>query len=122
MSTGTQEHTDLCWAQHVIEDDLPFCGCGYYRGRIELVRDVLRDCPLYENGARAKYDSPLAEWLLCMLDNAELIDHGTSIGRSWITDKGQRLLAILNDPANLEALADRDWMPCAACDEEQRDA
>jgi len=111
------EHSEAKWAYGVIYDDLHACGCGYADARLELVREALRDCPLYD-GSWRKYDSPIGEWFLCLLDGAGLIEHGTSIGGSWLTGKGERFLAVLDDEDSWRAL-NGDMGPgyceCAEC-------
>jgi hypothetical protein len=114
MSGGV--HSEVGWAYGVIYDDLHQCGCGYAEARLELVREVLRDCPLYD-GTWRKYDTPLAEWLLCLMDAAGLIEHGGSIGGSWITEKGKRLLAVLEAEDAWTSLLNGQagYCECPAC-------
>lgn len=116
------EHSEAGWAYGVIYDDLRDCGCGRTVERLELVREALRDCPLY-NGTSQKWSTPLHEWFLCLLDSAGLIDHGSVITGSWLTDKGIRLLAALNDDATWSALTaeERDfgYCECKECNRER---
>lgn len=109
-----EEHSEIGWAYGVIYDDLKSCGCGIFESRMELLRQALRDCPLFEDSRYEKYQDPMAEWFLCLLDGAELIDHGTSISGSWITEKGSRLLAVLEDEASWNALVN-DEPPMGYC-------
>lgn len=90
------------WAYDLMFDNqgLRQCGCGYFEGRLELIRQALGDMPLYnlERDNRDKYRTDLGEMFLCLLGGAELIEHGSSIGGSWLTEKGERLLKVLKDP------------------------
>src|SRR5690606_18182566 len=86
------------WAYLVIFNDLAMCGCGQYDDRLDILKEVLNACPLYETEKTPDYlRTPLGEWFLCLLDKAKLIEHGSSIGGSWLTDKGTRLRDDLND-------------------------
>lgn len=119
MTETTAQHTEAGWAYRVRYDDLGDCGCGQSDQRLELVRQVLRDCPLYEDERWRAYDSPLAEWLLAIMAGADLIEHGSTLGGSWITEKGQRLLSALEDAAVWEALTEPNalvgYCECPEC-------
>lgn len=113
------EHSEVSWAYAIIYDELHACGCGNFTSRLELVRQVLRDCPLYEGDSWQKYSEPAAEWLLCVLTDADLIEHGTSIGGSWLTDKGRRFLTILENEKDWEGLLGDNsvgYCECLECD------
>lgn len=102
MTTTTPEaHSEVGWAYGVIYDDLRACGCGQDVARLQLVRDTLGTSDQFISPAD---DTPLAEWFLHLLDGAGLIEHGSSIRVSWLTAKGKRFLAVLNDPAGWAAL------------------
>lgn len=93
-----EEHYEGGWAYRVVFNDLGMCGCGMYDDRLILLKETLNACPLHSRGEAAEYlNTPLGEWFLCLLDKAKLIEHGSSIGGSWLTTKGTRLLASLND-------------------------
>lgn len=73
------------------------CGCGRAE---QLVADALRvfrlcDIDGWPDGGFSLYE----EALLHMLDNAELIEHGTSIGHSWMTETGEAWLAEMEGEA-----------------------
>lgn len=111
-------HSEVGWAYAVIFDDLGACGCGYFDERLALVRQVLRDCPLYEDDRWRAYNDPLGEWFLCTVTNADLLEHGGGIGGSWITDKGKRFLAVLEDDTSWVALTGDDpvgYCECGDC-------
>lgn len=113
----TEIHSEVGWAYKVIYDDLHACGCGLFESRIEFLKNTLNEFPLYKS-AWPHRDMPLGEWFLCLLDDAELIEHGYSIGGSWLTDKGKRFLAVLNDDAQYEELVGDSvgYCTCAECE------
>ncbi len=76
---------------------LGFCGCGNPDSAMVFVRDILR---LLEErkgfGEEIKKELPsdgIYYFVLYMLDNKGLTDHGGSIGGSWLSDKGKEVLA-----------------------------
>ena len=78
-------------------NDLDLCGCGNPEDAYNLVRDTLALAPLYENeGWKRAEDligSPGATHLvLSMLTTAHLIEHGSGMGGSWLTPKGEQVL------------------------------
>ena len=98
MVDNKEERHESGWAYRVIFLDIGMCGCGHYDERLDILKEVLNACPLWELEKTPEYlRTPLGEWFLCLLDKAELIEHGSSIGGSWLTEKGTRLLNALND-------------------------
>lgn len=93
------QHVERHWGYAVIYDDLGFCGCGYPEAAMWLVRDVLRMCPLFDHREEFKARFPdrgVQMLVLYMLDDADLIEHGGNVAGSWLTEKGERFLALLN--------------------------
>lgn len=98
------KHFESGWAYLVIFKHLGMCGCGQYDERLDLLKEVLNAAPLYETENTPEYlRTPLGEWFLCLLDKAEIIEHGGTIGGSWLTEKGKRLLDALNNDDVWEA-------------------
>lgn len=92
-------HADEHFAYTVVADGLRLCGCGNPDAILAEVLDVLRACPLWEgrwNPDPEAWGSLGAELLLHAMDSAELIEHGTSVGGSWATPKGERFLAVMD--------------------------
>lgn len=108
-ATGTpctdEELEDRNWAHDVIYDKLHFCGCGMFTARMELLKQVLEATPMYE-GRWPERDTVLGEAFLCLLDGAGLTEHGGSVGGSWLTDDGERMLRILQNERAWTALVD----------------
>lgn len=109
-------HNEAGWAYAVIFDDLRSCGCGIFEARLDFLKDTLNEFPLYESNWPHR-GTALGEWFLCLLDGADLIEHGSSIGGSWLTGKGARLLAVLNDEEKYKALLSDSvgYCECAEC-------
>jgi hypothetical protein len=83
---------------HFFIDELSFCCCGCPASVAVLIRDVLRLCPLYDH--RSEFDKLLPTYgiqyfVLYILDKADLIEHGGTVGGAWLTAKGEKLRADL---------------------------
>lgn len=91
------ENDDLHFAYEVIFDGLRLCGCGNPEDVVDLALEMLRACPWYE-GAWEVFSERLTsvgfEFIAHQLSAADLVEHGSSVGGSWITDKGRRFLAV----------------------------
>lgn len=92
-------HEDDHFVYTVICDKLRFCGCGNPDLVFDEVIKVLRACPLYEGNWQPSPDlGPIGqELLLYVMSDADLIEHGSSVGGSWITPEGERFLAVVGD-------------------------
>lgn len=75
------------------------CGCGRSDDFIELAWTVLdyfsQDIMQRQSGFI--YDKPENELLAHWLDTKGLIDHGSSIGVSWLTEDGKQLHKVISD-------------------------
>jgi hypothetical protein len=106
--SGTQYATMACLVcedeqEHLyrlIADDFSFCGCGNPDGVYELVRDILDLAPFYEDpgkvreligGSDATYYA-----VLYFIDRSGLIEHGGSVGGSWLSEKGKHYLPLMH--------------------------
>lgn len=92
-----------------------FCGCGSPELAASKLQAMLSLCPFYENRAALEQmipDAGVLELLLYTLDHFDLIEHGGSIGGSWLSDKGKQVLAALNREASdeFEALMEQSCM------------
>lgn len=75
-------------------DGIPGCGCGWPADAYNLVRDLLNLVPFYGAGTRKKVAELIGtrgavHIILSAMQDAGLIDHGTSAMSSWITGKGK---------------------------------
>lgn len=79
-----------------IIERMGMCGCGS-DAKWEAVRNVLR---FAQARALQKFEDdndPYGELILHILDNKKLLDHGTNISGSWLTDDGILLLRFLEN-------------------------
>jgi hypothetical protein len=79
--------------------DMDLCGCNVPGQAWEVFGWILSLCPLYDGGWRDvenRFTPGGAHIILGVMENAGLIEHGGSIGGSWITKKGQWVLDRLN--------------------------
>lgn len=106
MTSGIQptelSEDTLSHLYKVFHGDLRLCDCGEPATAYELVRDILALCPLYEDEhwrtAADLVGHPGAyHFTLSWLNNADLVEHGGTLGGCWITSKGRWVLAMLRD-------------------------
>ena len=93
--------------QHLFTDEMHICGCGRPEAVAILVRDILRCAPFYEEENQKSLEALLPSdgifyAVLALLDEADLIEHGGSIGGSWLTPKGEEALGSLNELSQLD--------------------
>lgn len=100
--------------------DVPVCGCGRPDLAWAVYRAVLADAVAASDGvwstdrmAAANGDETLFYVVAGVLDSIEATEHGGSIGGAWATEKGRRLLAILDRFAE----SDYEATPCGGVDE-----
>jgi len=69
------------------------CGCGSHDEILARVRTVfhLFGTDYRERGGWSIYDDLTDELIAHWLDHAGLIEHGSGIGGSWLTDKGHQV-------------------------------
>lgn len=118
---------------HFFHDEVGICGCGNPETVAILFRDVLRCAPFYEQDNRLKLHFLLATdglfyLVLGVLQNLDLIEHGSIIDGAWLTAKGQDVLGSLetlslSDP-ELESIFKFEVPPddCQTCYPKQEDA
>lgn len=90
--------------QHLFKlfyDDMNFCGCGSPEDAYELVHDLLKWTPFYENEhwrVAQEFVGSRGAWhiVLYVMTYGGLITHGGSVGGSWITNKGRWAVWALN--------------------------
>ena len=96
MKTITERAHEL---HHFFMDEVNICGCGNPESAAVLLRDILRLCPLYDHRAEFEKflpDRGVQHFILGVLSECDVIEHGGGIGGSWLTDKGKMLLGELN--------------------------
>lgn len=85
------EQWELNHLHTLIYDEIGMCGCGWSDAAYDLIRDLLdhfhdRD---QRNIVEMIGGHAAAQIVLYRLQDADLIDHGTSVTSSWITGKGR---------------------------------
>jgi hypothetical protein len=103
MSTPAAANLDENAAQHaclLFYGELGMCGCGNPEDAYRLIRDILDLTPFYEGDNWQKVNeligSPtVVHIVVSMLNNADLIEHGTIIDGSWLTKKGKYFRDVL---------------------------
>jgi len=92
------EHADV---YRCLLEELPFCGCGDVEGRIQIFRTILlwRSAPAAMPGMTMWRDNgprqAMMEILLLVLDDAGLLEHGSNVFGSFLTGRGEKVLAFL---------------------------
>lgn len=89
---------------HVAVEPL-FCGCGQPWEALALIHRVLKLAPLYASQDELERLLPgpgVQMIVLYALTEADLLEHGGSIGGSWLTDTGKLALATLDAIAEEE--------------------
>jgi hypothetical protein len=106
-----QREEDMALLKALWDDDFGWCYCGQPGTVMETIRDVLRQRADYWEKVRASswpppadleptpqgvYASSGLEWVLeYAMDKAELTEHGGNVSGSWLTEKGESVLAAL---------------------------
>lgn len=84
--------------------ELPICGCGDPESVYQAIHTMLSYFDLRSKPETPKskefdeidiYESPFVLFMAYYLDDAGYLDHGTSIGYSWLAKKGETLLGYL---------------------------
>lgn len=90
--------------QHILEHlyrvfygDLSICGCSSPGAAWVLLHELLKLAPLHKDGhsreaLRLIGSDGAHQFVLSALSEAGLLEHGSSLGGSWLTDKGRWVL------------------------------
>jgi hypothetical protein len=80
-------------------NELGFCGCGLPDETRDWLADILSaiDSKEFNDIEKAVKEKPwlATAFLMYVLDAAGYTEHGSSVGRAWLTDKGKEALAKL---------------------------
>lgn len=82
-----------------------FCGCGSPESALEALHKILRCLPLYERDNQEAFeklvpDDGVQYFILYVLDEMKLTEHGGSVGGCWLDDRGKDLLGALDRNEN----------------------
>lgn len=94
----TTRENVLFHVHDLFSEQMQLCGCGRPEAAYELVRDLLALAPFWENPeeVQQRIGEPGAYHIvLCTMERADLIEHGGSLGGSWLTPKGEWYLKAL---------------------------
>lgn len=99
-------------------EELKFCDCGNPEDIMQLIKDILNqiehkrdDEKTYEDNQEeiikifnfnGKVNHAVRDFILNYLDIVGLLEHGGSIGGSWLTEKGQVILSLMNQVDDFE--------------------
>lgn len=94
----------------LIFEDLGFCGCGNPEQDIIFIKNILdlrnkwhNDKLTYKKYRKLIKKEFIKNWecaeeyILYMLNDKEFLEHGSSVGGSWLLNKGHKLLKITNE-------------------------
>lgn len=83
--------------RHILSGNVKFCGCGSDESKWALLKKLLERA---EDAKGPSFYEPLddipgyaVEFMAHALDGWGLLEHGSSIGYCWLTDKGKKVLA-----------------------------
>ena len=98
--------------QDIIFGDLCLCGCGEPEATLQMILEYLNLEKIYRNDDMEyevykdlkeefieNYKEYLFLYMLYVLNENEILDHGSSVYASWLTDKGKRLLELSEEVA-----------------------
>jgi len=82
-------------------DHIVGCGCNRPETAYELVRDILNLAPFYEDGNWRTVSSLIGsdgafQIVVGLLSKLDLLEHGGSMGGSWLTKKGEYVRDLVN--------------------------
>lgn len=72
------------------------CGCGSSDELSEIAWDVFLNFSKDHESRASLYDDPAREIVGHWIDSLGLIEHGSGISGSWLTDEGKELLDAIN--------------------------
>jgi len=99
-------------------EELNFCGCGNPEDIMQLIKDLLNQIShkwdnekTYEErqeeiikifNFNGKVNHAVYDFILNYLDIVGLLEHGGSIGGSWLTERGKVILKLMNQVDGFE--------------------
>jgi len=110
MSKVNEEENLLCHLYKALRCDVPSCGCGDPEAAERLIVDILTEFSAPQPGRSERIAELIGgsdgtkQIVLAAIDHAELIDHGTSIWSSWLTDRGKWVLWAVREAGGIDRL------------------
>lgn len=92
---------ERCHLYALFADNITGCGCNQPETAYYLVRNILNLTPFHDDGnwlkAQALIGSDGAfQIIIGLLSNLDLMEHGGSMGGSWITPKGEYIRELMH--------------------------
>ena len=92
---------ERCHLHALFYDHIVGCGCNQPETAYNLVRDILNLAPFFEDGNWRKVQALIGtngafQIVVGLLNKLELLEHGGSMGGSWITPKGEYVRELMN--------------------------
>lgn len=92
---------ERCHLHALFYDHILGCGCNQPEAAYHLVRDILDLAPFYDNGNWRKAQALIGtdgafQIVIGLLTSLDLLEHGGSMGGSWITPKGEYVRDMLH--------------------------
>ncbi|NUQ98305.1 MAG: hypothetical protein HOY79_17735 [Streptomyces sp.] len=85
---------ERCHLHALFYDHIVGCGCNQPETAYNLVRNILNLAPFYTDGNWRKVETLIGsegafQIIVGLLSSLDLLEHGSSMGGSWITPKGE---------------------------------
>lgn len=108
----SEEQRLLCHLYQVLCADLPSCGCNDPQAAHKLVHDLVSLAPFYENERWRKAEQLVGsegafQIVISALNDAELLEHGGSMGGSWLGKRGRWFLWAVEQVGGIEGLVEK---------------
>jgi hypothetical protein len=105
------EHDLLCHLHKILYDDIPNCGCNEPDAAFKLIHDIVLLAPLHSGTwvqARELIGSDGAfQIVLSAMTDAKLLEHGGSMGGSWLGSRGRWFLWAVEQAGGIDGLDDK---------------
>jgi len=108
--TDAEQDNLLCHLYMVLHSDMPSCGCGDPGAADRLVINLLTVFANQAPGRAQRVQELIGgtdgaqQIVLAAIDHAGLIDHGTSVWSSWLTERGKWVLWAVEQVGGVDGL------------------
>jgi len=111
--TDAEQEEILCHLYKVLHNDMPFCGCGDPGSADRLVIGLLAVFADRQPDRVRRVEELIGgsegaqQIVLAAIDHAGLIDHGSSVWGSWLTERGKWVLWAVDAVGGVDGLAEQ---------------
>lgn len=107
----SEEQRLLCHLYATL-NKIPCCGCGNPEDAHRLIHQILSLAPLHTDDSWQKARELIGsdgafQIVLSALNDANLMEHGTTVGGSWLTDRGKWFLWAVEQVGGIGTLTDK---------------